>query len=351
MQRSDFSYFLPPGLIAQQPAQQRSGSRLLGLDGATGEVSDRLFTDLPDLLEPGDLLIFNDTRVIPARLTGHKASGGKVEVLVERLTGEHSVLAQGRASKAPVAGGRLHLEGALEVQVTGREDSFFCLEFQSDTPVIELLERYGHTPLPPYIERPDDNQDQQRYQTLFARVPGAVAAPTAGLHFDEALLDRLERKGVQRTFITLHVGAGTFQPLRVERLEDHRMHAEHVSVGEDVVEQIRQTRARGGRVIAVGTTVVRSLEAASQTGALQAWSGETRLFITPGYRFHAIDALITNFHLPESTLLMLVCAFGGYDAVMRAYRHAVAEKYRFFSYGDAMFVLPQAGATAQTGEV
>ena len=337
MQRSDFSFDLPAGLIAQTPLPERAASRLLHLDAA-GAIADRRFRDLPDLLRPGDLLVLNDTRVIPARLLGRKASGGRVEVLVERLLGAGRVLAQVRASKAPREGARLHLEGPIEAEVLGRDGEFFVLELRGDADALTLLERHGHMPLPPYIARPDGTADRERYQTVFAREPGAVAAPTAGLHFEAGLLEALAAAGVDIAYVTLHVGAGTFQPLRVERLEEHRMHAERVDVGAAACAKVAAARERGGRVVAVGTTVVRSLETAARCGPLQPFAGDTRLFITPGFGFRVVDALLTNFHLPESTLLMLVCAFGGYDAVMRAYRHAVEQRYRFFSYGDAMFV-------------
>jgi S-adenosylmethionine:tRNA ribosyltransferase-isomerase len=338
MQRRDFHYDLPPELIAQYPLPKRSASRMLCLDGSSGAVRDSVFDALAEELHPGDLLVFNDTRVIPARLYGSKASGGRVEVLVERLLDEHRVLAQVRASKSPRPGTMLCLEQRLEVEVLGRDDDLFELRFADPRPVGEVLEAVGRMPLPPYIERAVEPADLERYQTVYAERPGAVAAPTAGLHFDEGLLERLSARGVERAFITLHVGAGTFQPVRAERLEDHRMHAEWVEVSGGVCAQVRAARARGGRVVAVGTTAVRSLETAAQDGDLRTFRGETRLFIHPGFRFRAVDALITNFHLPESTLLMLVCAFGGYEAVMSAYRHAVAQRYRFFSYGDAMFV-------------
>lgn len=337
MQRSDFSFDLPAELIAQVPLPERAASRLLHLDAA-GAIADRRFRDLADLLRPGDLLVLNDTRVIPARLLGRKASGGRVEVLVERLLGPHRVLAQVRASKTPRDGARLHLEGPIEAAVIGREEEFFVLELQGDADVLTLLDRHGHMPLPPYISRPDGTADRERYQTVFAREPGAVAAPTAGLHFEADFLEALAAAGVDIAYVTLHVGAGTFQPLRVERLEDHRMHAERVDVGAAACAKVAAARERGGRVVAVGTTVVRSLETAARSGRLEPFAGDTRLFITPGFEFRVVDALITNFHLPESTLLMLVCAFGGYEPVMRAYRHAVEQRYRFFSYGDAMFV-------------
>jgi S-adenosylmethionine:tRNA ribosyltransferase-isomerase len=340
MLRRDFQYPLPPDRIAHQPTDRRSASRLLHL-ASDGRCHDRQFTDLAELLRAGDLLVFNDTRVIPARLLGHKAgSGGRVEVLVERLLDDHRVLAHVRASKAPGPGTGLELEGGLSVRVEGRQEDLFLLRFAGDTPVLELLERHGHMPLPPYIDRADVPLDRERYQTVYARVPGAVAAPTAGLHFDAALLADLQARGIEFGYVTLHVGAGTFQPVRAERIEDHRMHAERVEVDAAVCERIAAARARGGRVVAVGTTVVRSLESAVRDGAVQPFRGETDIFITPGYRFQAVDALVTNFHLPESTLLMLVCAFAGYDPVMAAYRHAVEAGYRFFSYGDAMFLEP-----------
>lgn len=336
MRRSDFFYDLPPELIAQHPAPERSSSRLLSLDRSA--ISDLRFRDLPSLLHPGDLLVFNDTRVIPARLFGEKPTGGKIEVLVERLLDERRLLAQVRASKAPKAGMLLRLEDVIEAEVVGREGDLFELLIHGDEPLTVLLDRHGHMPLPPYVTRADEPIDRKRYQTVYARHAGAVAAPTAGLHFDEAMLRLLTTLGVQTAYVTLHVGAGTFQPVRVDDIHTHRMHAEWLSVSQKTCEAVRATSARGGRVIAVGTTVARSLESAAAEGELRAYEGETRLFIYPGYRFRVIDALLTNFHLPESTLLMLVCAFAGYDDVMRAYRHAVERKYRFFSYGDAMFI-------------
>jgi S-adenosylmethionine:tRNA ribosyltransferase-isomerase len=346
MRVSDFDYPLPGHLIADHPVRPRSRSRLLEL-AADGALHDRRMSDFPGLLEPGDLLVFNNTRVIPARLFGRKASGGRVEVLVERLLPGQRVLAHVRASKPPRPGGRLWLgdEAAIEVAVLGREDDLFELEFAIATPVLELLERFGHVPLPPYIQRADERADREDYQTLWARHPGAVAAPTAGLHFDATLLQALQDRGVESAYLTLHVGAGTFQPVRVQRLEDHVMHAEQVEVDAAVCRAVEAARTRGGRVVAVGTTVVRSLEAAAAQGrGLQPYCGETRLFITPGYRFRVVDALVTNFHLPQSTLLMLVCAFAGHAPVMAAYRHAVAQQYRFFSYGDAMFMRRQEAA-------
>ncbi len=335
MQLSDFHYHLPPELIAQQPLPQRSASRLLHLDGA---MHDSRIDALPDILKAGDLLVFNDTRVIPARLHGVKDSGGKVEVLVERVLDTRRVLAQLRASKPPRAGSGLMLEGDVPVTVLGRRDDLYELRFETGDDVRAVLERTGHMPLPPYIARADDTADRERYQTVYARNPGAVAAPTAGLHFDMALLERLHAKGVHSAYVTLHVGAGTFQPVRVARIEEHRMHSEYIEVDAGVCEQVRAARARGSRVVAVGTTAVRSLESAARGGELMPYRGETDIFIYPGYQFRVVDALLTNFHLPGSTLLMLVCAFGGYDNVLRAYRHAVEQHYRFFSYGDAMLL-------------
>ena len=338
MRRSEFHFDLPAEQIAQYPADQRGDSRLLCVDPGSGRLADRGFREFPRLLEPGDVLVFNDTRVIPARLTGNKASGGKVEVLVERITGGQTALAHVRASKSPAAGTCLYLEGDIVADVTGRVGDLFALEFRGAQEVLALLEQHGHVPLPPYIQRVDEVRDQERYQTVYARSPGAIAAPTAGLHFDDQMLETMRARGVEMAFVTLHVGAGTFQPVRAERLEDHVMHFERYAVSQAASEQIAAARARGGRVVAVGTTVVRTLEAAFANHRVQAGSGETDLFITPGYRFRAIDALLTNFHLPESTLLMLVCAFAGYRLTLDAYRHAVREGYRFFSYGDAMFI-------------
>lgn len=338
MQRRDFHYDLPAELIAQYPLPERSASRLLCLDRCSGELADRRFPDLVGLLRPGDLLVFNDTRVVPARLYGRKASGGRIEVLVERILDAHTVLAQMRARKPLRDQAIVEFEGGVEACVTGREGMFYRLHFRHQRPVAELLEDIGHMPLPPYIERPEGRLDRQRYQTVFARHEGAVAAPTAGLHFDEHLLARLRERGVEFAWVTLHVGAGTFQPVRVEDIREHRMHREYLVVPEATCEAVEQARRRGGRVVAVGTTVVRSLETAALPGTLQPFTGETELFITPGFEFRVVDALVTNFHMPESTLLMLVSAFAGREQVLAAYRHAVARRYRFFSYGDAMFV-------------
>jgi len=336
MQVSDFSFQLPDSLIARHPLAERRASRLLVLDGPTGRLEHRGFAELLDYLSPGDLMVFNDTRVIPARLFGQKETGGKVEVLVERVLDGRRVLAHIRSSKSPKPGTKIHIEGGGEARMLARHDALFELEFAED--VLPLLDRVGHMPLPPYIDRPDETADRERYQTVYAQRAGAVAAPTAGLHFDAQLLAALEEKGVQSAFVTLHVGAGTFQPVRVERIEDHHMHREWLEVGQDVVDAVAACRQRGGRVIAVGTTSVRSLESAARDGTLKAFSGDTDIFIYPGRPFHVVDALVTNFHLPESTLLMLVSAFAGYPETMAAYAEAVAEGYRFFSYGDAMFI-------------
>lgn len=339
MQLSDFDYDLPQALIAQRPPVSRSGGRLL-LVGEQDRLHDSHILDLPDQLKSGDLLVFNDTRVFPARLFGQKESGGKVELLVERLVDARTVVGHLRASKAPKAGTRLFFEGNASATVQGREGDLFILAFEIEGAVLDLLEAHGHIPLPPYIQRSDDLSDIERYQTLFARETGAVAAPTAGLHFDEQLLNNLRGGGVEFGYITLHVGAGTFQPVRVDDLDAHEMHAERFVVSPLLCEQIAQTRQRGGRVIAVGTTVIRALESASQSGELLPMKTETQLFIKPGYQFHDVDGLITNFHLPQSTLLMLVCAYGGYERMLKAYRHAVDQQYRFFSYGDAMLIWP-----------
>lgn len=339
LQLSQFDYELPPELIAQTPASQRSGSRLLHL-APDSSLHDRLFSDLPSLLRAGDLLVFNDTKVIKARLRGSKESGGRVEVLIERITTATTALAHIKASKSPRPGTRLWLADAFHATVTGREGELFVVEFPDDA--LTLLEAYGSTPLPPYISHAANQTDEQRYQTVYAREPGAVAAPTAGLHFDETMLARLAQMGVESSFVTLHVGAGTFQPVRVEKLSEHVMHAERFHVNADTLAAIRRTRERGGRVIAIGTTSVRALEsAAAQAGAVECLTdiqGDTQLFITPGYQFKLVDALLTNFHLPQSTLLMLVSALAGMAPIRRAYEHAVQSRYRFFSYGDAMFI-------------
>ena len=336
MQVADFFFQLPDALIARHPLAERRASRLLVLEGETGKLSHRNFADLLDHVRPGDLMVFNNTRVIPARLFGQKATGGKLEILVERVIGNRSVLAHVRSSKSPKAGSKILLDGGGEAEMIARHDALFELEFDED--VLPLLDRIGHMPLPPYIDRPDDAADRERYQTVYAQRAGAVAAPTAGLHFDEALLQTLRESGVETAYVTLHVGAGTFQPVRVERIEEHHMHREWLEVGQDVVDAVAACRSRGGRVIAVGTTSVRSLETAARDGELKPFSGDTDIFIYPGKSFHVVDALVTNFHLPESTLLMLVSAFAGYPETMAAYAEAVAQRYRFFSYGDAMFI-------------
>ena len=342
MHVADFHFDLPESLIARHPLAERRGSRLLVLDGPSGELSHRHFADLLGYLRPGDLMVFNDTRVIPARLFGQKASGGKLEILVERVLDEERVLAHVRSSKSPKPGSRILIDGGAEAEMVARHEALFELKFAE--PVLPLLERVGHMPLPPYIDRPDEAEDRGRYPTVYARNAGAVAAPTAGLHFDEPLLEAIRAKGVATAFVTLHVGAGTFQPVRVDRIEDHHMHREWLQVDQAVVDAVAACRARGGRVIAVGTTSVRSLESAARDGELKAFAGETDIFLYPGRPFHVVDALVTNFHLPESTLLMLVSAFAGYRETMAAYATAVAEGYRFFSYGDAMFITRNPGA-------
>jgi len=345
MRTSDFSFELPQRLIAQAPLPERSASRLLHLQRRGGAVRDRMFRDLPGLLLPGDLLVMNDTRVIPARLFGRKETGGAVEILVERVISERRCSAQVRASKPPRAGTVLILENGARLLVAGRQDVFFLLELADPgESLADLLEAAGHVPLPPYIRRGDEPEDRQRYQTVYARAPGAVAAPTAGLHFDRRLLDKLAQRAVETAHVTLHVGAGTFQPVRTERIEDHVMHAEYLEVGSACRDAIAAARERGGRVVAVGTTAVRSLETAAQfnteEGVPAVWRGDSRLFIHPGFEFRVVDGMITNFHLPESTLLMLVCAFAGTAETLAAYHHAVEQGYRFFSYGDAMLVMP-----------
>lgn len=347
MRVSDFSFDLPEELIARYPKADRSASRLMTLKGTTGEINDAKFTDITSQLNAGDLLVFNNTRVIPARVFGKKASGGKLEILVERLLGEHSVLAHVRCSKSPKVDSEILLDNGHKVTMVARHDALFELRFEGNTPVLQVLDDVGHMPLPPYIDRADEESDRERYQTVYNEKPGAVAAPTAGLHFDESLLAELKAKGVEFAFVTLHVGAGTFQPVRVDEIADHIMHAEYVEVSDEVVAQINSTKANGGRIVAVGTTSVRSIESAAKAASdkgqpFSSFYGDTDIFITPGYQFQIIDALVTNFHLSESTLLMLVSAFSGYENIMKAYEHAVNEKYRFFSYGDAMFLTNQA---------
>ncbi len=340
MRRQDFFYQLPDELIARQPTAQRRGSRLLRLDGEDGGIQHGQFPDLLHWVEPGDLMVFNDTRVIPARVFGQKPTGGRVEVLVERILGPNRVLAHTKARKSPKVGGEIVLEDGTPLMVSARHDALFELVFPKDQPVLEVLERIGHMPLPPYIDRDDAAEDRERYQTVYSShdKPGAVAAPTAGLHFDDGLLEQLKAKGVNVAFVTLHVGAGTFQPVRVDNIFEHKMHSELMELTDEVAEQVKQTKAAGKRVIAVGTTSVRCLETAAQNGEIGAYQGDTNIFIYPSYDYKVVDALVTNFHLPESTLLMLVSAFAGYRNTMAAYDEAVAEAYRFFSYGDAMFI-------------
>jgi len=343
MRVADFSFDLPEELIARYPKADRTASRLLTLNGNSGELDDSNFLNLVEQIQAGDLLVFNNTRVIPARMFGQKSTGGKVEVLVERLIDEHSVLAHIRASKSPKVGSEILLEGKVNATMVARHGALFELKIHGQESVLEVLDNIGHMPLPPYIDRPDEDSDRERYQTVYNEKPGAVAAPTAGLHFDEAMLATLKAKGVNFAFVTLHVGAGTFQPVKVDEIADHIMHAEYIEVSEEVVNQIQTTKKNGGRVIAVGTTSVRSIESAAKKAQengseLAPFYGDTDIFITPGYQFQIIDALVTNFHLSESTLLMLVSAFSGYDNILAAYQHAVDEKYRFFSYGDAMFL-------------
>jgi S-adenosylmethionine:tRNA ribosyltransferase-isomerase len=352
MRLADFHYDLPDELIARHPPAERTGSRLLLLDGDSGALRHGRFPDLLDELHAGDLLVFNDTRVLPARLFGRKATGGRVEILVERLIDTRHLLAHVRASKSPKPGMTLELTATADSDevlaravVTGREGALFALEFPHQD-AVEVLQAIGHMPLPPYIDRADEQADRERYQTVWARRDGAVAAPTAGLHFDQTFLERCRAKGVDFGYVTLHVGAGTFQPVRVDDVREHQMHAEWLEVDAALCEQIRATRARGGNVVAVGTTVVRALETAAQTGELRPFCGDTRIFIYPGYRFRAIDRLLTNFHLPGSTLIMLVSALVGRETVLAAYREAVAQRYRFFSYGDAMLVTPRRDALA-----
>jgi len=332
---SDFDYDLPEALIAQYPAAERRGSRLLVVSDG---IDDRSFADLPAFLSPGDLLVFNDTRVIKARLNATKDTGGRAEILIERVTGRRAALAHVRASKSPRPGGRMKLAGDAIAMVAGRDDDLFALTFSVD--VMPLLEKHGEVPLPPYLNRAASETDVERYQTVYAKDPGAVAAPTAGLHFDDAMLAESRAAGVRHAWVTLHVGAGTFQSLREEHIEENRLHSERIEVNQQCCDEVRATQSAGGRVIAVGTTSVRALESASATGELRPFSGETDLFILPGFRFRTVDAMITNFHLPRSSLLMLVAAFAGRDRTLTAYRHAVREKYRFFSYGDAMFLTP-----------
>ncbi|MFT3755649.1 MAG: tRNA preQ1(34) S-adenosylmethionine ribosyltransferase-isomerase QueA [Pseudoxanthomonas sp.] len=343
MKKSDFHYELPPELIAQAPLPERSASRLLVVPPGDAVFADAHVRDLPGLLRKGDLLVFNDTRVIPARLFGQKDSGGRVEILIERLLPDNRARVQIGASKSPKPGGRIALDGGGVAEVLGRDGEFYLLRFEVPDALESWLQQVGRLPLPPYIQRAPGADDDERYQTVFAKELGAVAAPTAGLHFDDALLAQLRDIGVEFGHVTLHVGAGTFQPVRVENIHEHKMHSEWLNVGAELVAQVRKTRANGGRVIAVGTTVLRALESSMRDGELQPFAGETQIFIFPGYRIRSVDALLTNFHLPESTLLMLVSAFAGRERIFAAYEHAVREKYRFFSYGDAMLLFPGPG--------
>jgi S-adenosylmethionine:tRNA ribosyltransferase-isomerase len=343
MRRDEFSYELPDELIAQFPPEQRGNSRLLAMDCNSGEVSDLQFSDLPDLLNSGDLLVFNDTRVIPARLFGHKETGGKVEILLERILDDQRMLAQVRASKTPKPGSVIHLQEGINLELNERQDDMFVLDVIGEMSVLQVMQQVGHMPLPPYIQRDDDIEDAERYQTVYAKKTGAVAAPTAGLHFTDKLLQEITDQGIESVFVTLHVGAGTFQPVRVDNIEEHQMHSEYLEVSADVCEKVKQCKTNGGRVIAVGTTAVRCLETAVQSGEIKSYQGETDIFIYPGYEFKIVDGLITNFHLSESTLLMLVSAFAGRDNIMNAYQHAIKQHYRFFSYGDAMFILKSEG--------
>jgi len=338
MDRRLFSYHLPESRIAQAPLSERSAARMLVLPRHEGPWQDRMVRELPDLLQPGDLLVANASRVIPARLWARKPSGGEVEILVERLLSARLARVQLRVSKKPALGAHVILEDGSRLLLQAREGAFF--DFSAETDWLELLTRMGHMPLPPYITREDDSQDRERYQTVYAERPGSVAAPTAGLHFDQALLDRVRARGVELAMVTLHIGAGTFQPMRHDDLDQHQMHAEWLEVSAEVVEKIKATRARGGRVIAIGTTTVRALESAASAGELMPYQGDTELFIRPGFQFKVVDALFTNFHLPESTLLVMISAFAGRERVLAAYEHAVQAEYRFFSYGDAMFLAP-----------
>ncbi len=344
MRVADFSFELPDELIARYPMAERTASRLLTLDGNSGAVADKQFTDILAMVNPGDLMVFNNTRVIPARLFGQKQTGGKLEILVERMLDDKRILAHVRSSKSPKVDSIICLDAGYEMTMLARHDALFELELSGVKTILEVLEEVGHMPLPPYIDRPDEDADKERYQTVYNQNPGAVAAPTAGLHFDDEILAQLKAKGVNTAFVTLHVGAGTFQPVRVDNILEHKMHSEWAQVPQDVVDQIKATKAAGNRVIAVGTTSVRSLESAAQAsqGELEPFSSDTDIFIYPGYEFKVVDAMVTNFHLPESTLIMLISAFAGFDEVKNAYQHAIAQKYRFFSYGDAMFVTKKA---------
>ncbi len=341
MKLSDFYFELPERLIAKHPMEQRTQSLLLHLNGNSGGVEHRKFTDILSLLNAGDLLVFNNTRVIPARLHGNKASGGKIEVLIERILSDSSAMAHIRSSKSPKSGAILTMEGGLQIEVLGRDGALFHIKFLTEQNIFDLLEKFGHMPLPPYIDRPDEEADKERYQTVYNEKPGAVAAPTAGLHFDDDILNKIKDKGVDFAFVTLHVGAGTFQPVRVDNIEEHQMHAEYAEVSQEVVNKVLATKQAGGRVVAVGTTSVRSIESAAKAsdhGLISEFMSDTNIFIYPGYKFKVIDAMLTNFHLPESTLMMLISAFAGRENVMAAYAQAIESEYRFFSYGDAMFI-------------
>jgi len=337
MKKSDFTFDLPKALIAQHPTKERTQSRLLFLNKVTGKIQDLHFTDIINFINKGDLLVFNNTKVIPARLFGKKSTGGKVEVFIERLLDDNSAIAFLKTSKRPKLGMPIYFDD-LALTPTARKGMFYLVETKSNTSLTELMDKYGHMPLPPYIQREDELDDKDRYQTVYAKEKGAVAAPTAGLHFDKALLQAIKDKGVNTAFVTLHVGAGTFQPVKTDLIDDHIMHKEWLQVSPQVAELVKQTKANGNKVIAVGTTAVRCLETAAQTGDINAYTGDTNIFIYPGYQFKIVDSLLTNFHLPESTLIMLVSAKCGRENTLNAYKHAVTEKYRFFSYGDAMFI-------------
>ncbi|MBI4005615.1 MAG: tRNA preQ1(34) S-adenosylmethionine ribosyltransferase-isomerase QueA [Gammaproteobacteria bacterium] len=338
MLRTDFTYELPEDLIAQFPSAERGDSRLLCLNGKDGALNDRKFSELTMLLRPNDLLVFNDTRVIPARLFGHKETGGRIEIMIERMLGDQQILAQVRASKPPRPGSYIILERGIKLELIARREDMFVLGFEGGQKTMEILNDIGHMPIPPYIQRADERIDKERYQTIYAQKTGAVAAPTAGLHFTEEILKQFTDRKIDTVYVTLHIGAGTFQPVRTDNIEDHRMHSEYLEVSAEACEKVNATKKQGGRIIAVGTTSVRCLEMAANSGSLNPYKGETDIFIYPGFKFQIVDFLITNFHLPESTLLMLVCAFAGREHVLSAYQHAIARKYRFYSYGDAMFI-------------
>ncbi len=341
MRTQDFDFYLPTQLIAQHPTSDRTASRMLYVNGVNGNLHNEAFVDLPNFLDAGDLLVFNDTSVIKARLFGHKHTGGNVEVLIERVIDQHTAYAHVRASRAPKIGSQLQLSDAFDVEVTARHDDLFELRFLSETSVLDLLEQHGALPLPPYITHKATSEDEERYQTVYSKHLGAVAAPTAGLHFNDAMLAQLKQKGIDIAYVTLHVGAGTFQPVRVDNIHEHKMHSEIYNISQTTIDMIAKTRLHGGKVTAVGTTAMRALESAAQQGELKACNSETSIFITPGYQFKVVDRLFTNFHLPKSTLLMLVSAFGGIEHIKKAYAYAIAQQYRFFSYGDAMLIEKQ----------